>query len=49
METWESGVNEIGEKEFLNSSFSSIVNIEAEDLAPINLPAEVPALANFKY
>ena len=46
METWESGVNEIGEKEFLNSSFSSI---EAEDLAPINLPAEVPALANFKY
>ena len=49
METWESGVNEIGEKEFLNSSFSSIVNIEAEDLAPINLPTEAPALANFKY
>ena len=46
METWESGVNEIGEKEFLNSSFSSI---EAEDLAPINLPTEAPALAYFKY
>ena len=48
MENWD-GLSDLGEKEFLNSSFSSIVNIEAEDLAPINLPAEVPALANFKY
>ena len=41
------GVSEIGEKEFLNSSFSSIVNIEAEDPAPVNLPTEAQTQANF--
>ena len=48
MENWD-GLSDLGEKEFLNSSFSSIASIEAGDLAPINLPTEAPALANFKY
>ena len=47
METWD-GVSEIGKKELLNSSFSSMVNIEAEDLAPVNVPTKAPAPANFK-
>ena len=42
------GWSEIGKKELLSSSFSSIVNIEAEDLAPVNVPTKAPAPANFK-
>ena len=41
-------MSEIGKKELLNSSFSSIVNIEADDLAPVNVPTKAPAPANFK-
>ena len=38
----------VWEKELLKSSFSSIVNIKAEDLAPVNFPSEAQALVNFK-
>ena len=44
MENWD-GASDIGEEEILNSSFSSIVNIEAEDLAPVNLPTHPVARA----
>ena len=39
MENWD-GVSDLGEMEILNSSFSSVVNIE-EGVAPVNLSTEV--------
>ena len=39
MENWD-GMSDLGEMEILNSSFSSIVNVE-EDVAAVNLSTEV--------